>query len=762
MINRFASRLARWVLARRVPIIVFYGLLAVPAVVLLFSIRIDNSADIWFHKDSPHFVRYERFLTEFGSDRIFIVAYEHDDLFGTEALIALKGACEEIRNLHGVERVVSLFDAPVVDWTPMGPSVRPFLETIPKDSRALDRARERALSTPLFRGNLISEDGRTLFLFASVETLTLREKEVLVREVEEVVARLSKTGGRVDLAGMPFIEVEFDRLTRRENAIFIPLSMTVIVMVLLGLFRSVRVTAWAVPALMLAIAVTLSTFTAMEYAFNLMTSLVPPLLLSIGVANVVHILVHYREELGRGLGREEALRLSIERMFRPCFFTSITTAAGFFSLNLADIPPVQQAGLFGGAGILLAFVISFTLFPAGLSYFSADRIRRGGEDPGRLGSIIPGILKGAHHVASRRRWSVLAVSGFLLLGAVTGIVQVRPETNVIRFFHASNPVRVGWTALEERGVAITAIEVLFEGEPGAFLDATKLARIREAGRRLARRKEVTRCFCAAHLLDHAARGLGSKEEDRLKAWQGLLPLLASARNGERRVLREYVNEDASKTRLSARTIDRGTHDRSLLVRWVRETLLSEFPDLAPFEINGTAQLFAALDEAILDSQKRMAMVAGVAIFLITVVLLRSFLNASLAMVPNVAPIVVTLGLMGWTGIPLDVGTMIIAGVAVGIAVDDTIHYLTRFAREREAGKSVPEACRTAHRTVGRAIVFTSIVLFMGFGVIGLSSFRPIYTFGLLTGLTMVLALLGDLLLLPAMLLLFRREKATRS
>jgi predicted RND superfamily exporter protein len=753
----FPERLARRVLALRIPLIVLFVFLAVPSFLLLLRVRIDNSSDIWFRKSSDRYVRYRRFLEEFGSDRLFVVAYENENLFEPGPFETLKTVADGLRGVDGVEKVTELTAAPFVTWTPMGPIIRPFAEAVAADRAAPDEAKARALSTPLFRENLVTPDGRTAFLYTAIGPIGLEGKRKLVRDVRALLVKVDAQGGEFTVAGIPFIEVEFDRLTRRENSIFIPLSLTVIVLIILFLFRSIRIAAVVVPVLLVCVAATITAYTLVGCTFNLVTSLIPPLLLAIGVADTIHILTHYREELAAGLEAREALIRAQVKMFRPCLFTSLTTSAGFFSLAVADIPPVQTAGIFGGLGILLAFVLAFTCFPAGLSLLPARLLQGGAARPHRVDAVLARILGGAYAVSRRGRFPILALAALCIGFAVVGILRIEPETNVIRFFKADNPVRTGWKALEERGVAITAIEVVFHGEKGTFRNRRKLARIREAQEKLEEKKEIVRTFSVANVLDHAlgARRETLSEEARLRAWSLALSMVEKKPPAEKRFLREFLNDDATKARLSARTIDAGSHERMRLIRWVRETLAREFADMGEVEINGTAHLFAWVEELILESQKKMAVLAGISIFLMSILLLRSIVLAALAMIPNVLPVVMTLGLMGWAKIPLDAGTILIAGVAVGIAVDDTIHYLTRFGRERAAGKGVEEALGASHLTVGQAIILTSLILFAGFAIIGFSSFRPIYTFGLLTGLTMVLALVGDLLLLPAMLL-FRR------
>jgi hypothetical protein len=488
-----------------------------------------------------------------------------------------------------------------------------------------------------------------------------------------------------------------------------------------------------------------------------MTSLIPPLLLSIGIADSVHILVQVRQELDAGAGRREAIAAALAKLFRPCLFTAITTVAGFLSLAVTDVPPVREAGFLGAAGIGLAFLLSFTVFPAALTFVDPSGTGRAGGD-GLVRRAVRGGIDAAFRLARRRRAAVLLGSAVLLLLAAAGVWRLRPETHIIRFFRPGNPVRSEWAELERRGVPIVSMEAVFRGPPGSFRTAEALEALAAAEKRLEAIPGVVRAVAAPDLLEHAAglREPPSEPAARRRAWGRVLALAGSSLPGASGILRGYVNADASRARVAVRVFGTGSEERVRLGRRIGEEASAAMPGFE-VEVQGAGILFARVDRAIVDGQKRSGAAAGIAIFLMIALLLRSFRLGAVAMIPNVLPVLVTLGLMGWAGIPLDVGTLVIAGVAVGIAVDDTIHFLVRYLEARRRGAPAEDAIRESHRDVGEATVFTSLILFFGFGIIGLSSFRPVSAFGLLTGLTMAVAILGDLVLLPALLLLRRRE-----
>jgi predicted RND superfamily exporter protein len=731
-------------LRRRVWVLVAVLAVLAPLLPFLLVLDVNNSSDIWFDEDDPVFGAYIDFLEEFGSDNVLIVALPHEDPFTPEALGALKTLTALIADVENVEQVASLATMPVVRHVMGIPVPGRLLDPLPGTPLEAQALREKAMADELALGRLVSADGRTTFIIAQSKPLPLDGKIELIRRVKDLLASDGRRGYR--LSGIPLLDAEFARMSTRENRIFIPVSLGMVLIVLFVLYRSFRVMAACSGVVFLSLGVTLGVFAATGRTFNIMTSLVPPLLVAIGIADTVHLLNHYIEELNLGRNRLAALEEAMRRMFAPCLFTSLTTAVGFLSLVLADIRPVREAGIFGALGILVAFGFSFTFFPAVIS-FLPERIflRRGGQPAGR--DILKRLLLTQLGWVLRARWPVMALAAVVAVFAVMGLFRLMPETFVLNFFREDNEVRRSWEFMEEKGLGVSSAQIVLEGEPGSFRTAEGLVAIDAIETAASSIKGVRKAISVVDFLRYGERLFGGDG----KSIPRLAELLKDPRVKDTGLLRGYVNPDASRARVSLTL--RSMSDRENLI--FIAGLHSHFPNgrVGPFRytVTGAAIVFSKLNRVLMRSQEKTALTACIAICLAMILLLRAPLLGLVGMIPNLLPIIVTLGLMGWFGISLDVGTMIIAGVAVGIAVDDTIHYLTRFRIEAQGGDPPHEVLQRCHVTVGKAIVYTSVILFCGFIVIGLSSFRPVLSFGLLTGLTMVFAMVGDLTLLPAIL-----------
>jgi predicted RND superfamily exporter protein len=740
------ERAAAFVVQRRFPVFALTAVTVLALSAFILGLDVNNSSDIWFEEDDPIFRKYLDFMAEFGSDSVLVIACLDPDPFGKEALERLKNLSGDLAAVEHVDDVASLATVPVLRREGMLPRFERLLDRVNTPEEELHRIRRYVQDTGVLRGHVVSEDGKVPLVVVKSPYRGIEGTRKLIKDVRAVLDRYGAR--RFRMAGIPILDAEFDRLSTRENRIFIPISLGLVFVVMVALFRSMRVALASAAVVFCSLGITIGIFAAADRTFNLVTSLVPPLIVAIGIADTVHILRHYTEELGKGKEPRPALRGALRRMFVPCLFTSLTTSVGFLSLTVADIRPVREAGIFGALGIMCAFALSFGFFPALVTFIPA-RVFVRSRPPGGTAARDPlgGVLTGLSGLTVRFRWPVILAAGALAAGAIFGVARIQPETFVLKFFREGNQVRQDWEFLERQGVGLSSAQLVLEGPPGAFAGAEGLSRVEEVQKAVEGFDLVARSVSVADLARAASAMLGetSPTPETLAALIRMpVPQLRSAWEG-------YLSPDRSRARVSLRL--KGASDRVTLDFIEAATQKCEPLCTGPYRltVTGAAVVFSELNRILVKSQEKTALTAVTAICVAMIVLLRAPLLGLLGMVPNLLPILVTLGLMGWVRIPLDVGTMIIAGVALGIAVDDTIHYLTRFRREVGEASRTAEALRICHLTVGKALVYTSFILFCGFIVIGLSSFRPVLTFGLLTGLTMIFALVGDLVVLPAML-----------
>ena len=711
-------------------------LLTLATLPFLPRLQVDNGLEVWLDRSGADSVGYRELLESFGSEELVLVIYElpavHPE--ATDLLARLARLRRRLEALPGVRRVHDL----------SGIRERFFATT---DGAAFWR---EVRESPLYRNLLVSEDGRLAATRVLLERPVADGRALLVAAVREA-AHTTLPGRDVRLAGPPVLNVALDRASRQASRTFFPLVFVVSALLLGGLFR--RLAAVWIPFVSVGAGVvwTLGLLAATGHALNMVTVALPPVLWVLGLSTSVHLLVRTRQRRAAGESREDAVTESVAELARPCWVSAVTTALGFASLTLASMEPVREMGIFGGLGVLACLAGNFLLFPLlaqGRDLGAPSRSAT--ATPSRPGSRL---VRGWAAQVQRRPWPVLAGSAAVALVFGTSVARLEADSDVVDFLRPDTPVATTYREVLPRLTGPYSLEVLLDTGPHPAPEV--LRRVDRVARTLEERPGVARVVSPLDLvkatdqvfrdLPPASFRLPEKNGDLQTAWDLTGSLLAEER-------RELFDPRRGVLRLSLLARPMGAADHRKLVEAIRTDLETSAPQTWHPRITGVVDLLVGMQERLLRSQIRSFAGAFLWITPVLAVLLRSLRDAATSLAPNLFPIVVALGALGLAGRPLDPATMMVAGVAFGIAVDDTIHVLTAWRRHRRADdRSFAEDLVRTLDTVGRPVVLTSVIAGLGFAVLTLSDFTPLLRFGVLTLVTLGAALFGDLVLLPALL-----------
>ncbi len=744
--------------------IILVLLLIVTPLLALYSLPpLDNSFDIWLEPTDPTFQAYLAYRELFESEEFLILAFRSEDIFTTDSLSLIHRLGQGLLGIEGIERVMSLTNMEDIRTSPSSGTVEinPLVgEEIPSDPLVLAEIRDRALGNPLCVGNLISEDGKTAAVYGVVNDrdVTLRRKiqvdvHALVNDEE------SRTGKKIYISGNPYLDAEFERMSQEDNVKFTVITMLMVMTVLYILYRSAA--GVLMPLLVVSVATTwaMGIYGLMGNKMNLLTIMMPAVILAISVADAVHLMCQYNDEHLEGVAsNREALRRTLNKVGYPCLFTSLTTAIGFGSFVISKIGPVRLQGIYTALGIMLAFTMTVTMLPAILSFLRPPRLE---HREGPRGDLVSHGLQMALRVVNRHPRVVFWVGVLVLLVSLAGMSMLKRESNAIEFFKKSSEVRTSLDFIEKNLTGIFSVEILLKGPPDSMKDPEVLHQVEKLREIIGARPVVTKTFHLNDLIKEMNRAMheGDNRFYAVPSSSGEVAqylLLYEISGGEE--LDTLVNIDYSQARISARSEVMTAEKGKELISILDEVLEELFDGPVEASTTGIIPIWVQTDVYLLQSMIQSFCIAAFGIFLMMCILLRSVPMGLLSMIPNLLPIIVTMGAMGWTGIRLDTATIMITSVAIGIAVDDTIHFLARFQMELKACGDYDEAIRRTMMSVGRAIVFTSIILFWGFISLTLGHFKPTIYFGFLTGMTMMVALVGDVFLLPVLLKIFRPVK----
>ena len=708
---------------------VLFGCLAVTLVlgaVGALTLRLDNGADVWLPGGDPELEQYERFKARFGEDSHLALSSSPLDPTDEQVAAELLALVEDLRAIDGVSGV----RAPL------------------QGSSAADFELRDDLLGQALRG---ADDERLALLVEPRAGLTAGERLELIAAVEARAADSAARLGPFAVLGTDVVTRDIDRGSARSFGGLFPVVAAALSLVLFAFLRSVRMTITILVAAVAAAICTMGTLGLVGRSLNVLLVVIPAILAVLTVAGSMHLAARFLAlPIGEG-SPSQAERVALWKRawsatVGPCALTTLTTMLGFASLAVSPLGPVRDLGLFTAIGAGWVFLFIFTLVPLALVHMEqvAPRPRevRSGQAfaLSRVDPLVAALRR-------RRAWILAGGALFLSIGA-TGLTRLRIESHVLRFFSADHPTPAAYADFEETFFGLSWIDAWVEGpleEVASAETVEALDRLRAFGLE----QELIEGVLSP--LDQLA-GIGQLMPSGSRSLL-LAPLFAHASGDPE--LGTHLWSDGGRVAMrmtftAPTTSSNASHDTVRALRSELERIRPDLPAGVELRISGAAPLLTRGQVLLLQTQVRSFLLALAVISLVIFAVHRSLRLTLVSIVPNVLPILGTLGLMGWLDIPLDAGTATIAGIALGLVIDDTIHLMHRYAQTR--GAPLGERVADMLVTVGWPVVVTSIAVAVGFGLFAVADFRPTRFFGVLIAVTSAFALLCALVLLPAVLL----------
>jgi predicted RND superfamily exporter protein len=750
----------RWTVRRRWVALALCGLLTVMALGLIAQrlsqdrLPVDFTPQVLFMDSTPALERMEAMEETFGRE-------DNDLVLIVQGLRPSAEAVESLTRLHRtmladprVERVDSVVNAQLVEAEAGGLRVYdPLRELAP------DQAFARLAADPVLGGLVMARDGSTTALRVRIE----REREKIVDlapAVHELVEAARSVplpaGASLTPIGVPWVRVEVVDLLIGDQARFLPMVALLFAITVVLLFGRVRLGLAPLVAVLLADLWAIAVLLAGGVTFNVLSMLVPTLVVVIGSSDGIHLASRYREELAQGDGREAAMGRTVRRMSVACFLTTFTTAAGFASLVMARTSVVRDFGVHSAVAVLVTWLAVMLALPSMLALIPEARVLAAAR-PGRP-PLVQRALAAVDQGVRRRPGAVLVAA--LAISAVAAIIggSARPDSNLMEMYLPGSTTSQAMATVEEKLGGVVPVFFHISGEPGAALAPRELERIQALEAQLRAQAPVLwSTSIAAHIaqihsLLTGAEGLPSSGE-------AVAQELLLAELSDRQPFEGLLDEDRSQTRILALVADSGGRSYRAMQDRLAPAVEELFADSAlTVELTGDG-IMASEGLLILVRDLLGSLALVFVVILITLwLLLRDLRLALVAALPNVVPLVFTLAVIAMAGADLRATNIVTFTVAIGLAVDDTIHFIVRYRQERLQGQDVQAAISRSFHGAGHAIVLTSLLLVMGFGVLTTSQIATTRIFGVLTAVTVGAALLADLLLLPALLHIVGRRR----
>jgi predicted RND superfamily exporter protein len=789
---------AHWVTRYRYLVALLMLLATVGLASFIPTMEVKMASEDFLFEDDPVRARYDAFKAEFGQDQITTLAITPPEIFDLTFLNKLEAFHRDLENeVPYLEEITSLVNVRSTYGRGDELVVEDLLDAMPTSDTEMAALKQRVLSTPFYRktgvlsgdglstsmrvevavysesvdlfdgdGNLDGFDdddlGDSIVSEASGKRPFLSGSEIaeLIETIHVVIARHETPDFPIRPAGGTMMTYEFTKQLGRDVPIFFGGGLVMIGLVLLLLFRRI---APVILCVAVVVPATLSTFglaAAFKLAFSAPAQLIPSFLLAIGVSYSVHLVTIFLTDLGEGRNQLESLEHAMRHSGLPILMTGITTSAGLLSFLVAEMKPIQEMGAISSIGVAVMLVYSMVLLPALLAILP---IR---PRAARKTQFVDGILGGLAAMSARHPWKIVATSGLVLLAAIAGMTQLYASSDPVSWFPEDHSYAISADILNHQFGGQTAIEVLVDTDrENGLKDPEVILRLEAIEDLVAEFKAdgalLTNTNSLVDIIKETHQALNANdpayhvipEGDRLLAQE--LLLFENSGNDD---LEKVVDSRFSRARYTIRSTWTDGVNMSPFLEEFEPRLNEVIGDVGSVAITGMSSLMARTVDAVMESMLRSYGLAFCLITPLMILLIGSLRSGLVSMVPNLLPILLTLGMMGLVGIPIDMFTLLAGCIAIGLAVDDSIHFISGFRRYLAQGLDPVKAVEATMQSTGRALLFTSIVLTSGFGILLLSEMLNLRNVGALTSFAIAMAFLLDVTVTPALLVLTHRDK----
>jgi len=699
----------------------------------------------------------------------------------------------EVRSAPVVE-VTSISNTDDIYGSEEGLTIEKIFEVIPETPGEMKSLRRRVLENDLFRNSFFSEDGRRTGIF--VELAMDEDDSENLYSTYIALERIFEENPGIDkhyIAGFPIVTATLRTVIDQDTQRFFPFVALLAVFFLWLTFR--RPSGVAVPMLVVGFSIlfTLAIMVVFEVPLNTITSALPVFLISIGVADGIHMFSEYRENRIEGLPREKAVCLMLDKLALPVTMTSITTAVGFLSLTVSDIVPILTFGIFVAVGTLLAMVLSLIFIPA-LLMVLPEKVSASQEGSG----IDDNLSNGVHHVnfmdrllqksldvmtawVLRNARPVLLAALAIFAISIYGLSQVKVESSLESYFQEDAPLVIANRAMEKMSGSRTIYIVITKtGEEEPWKNPDNLKVVEEFQEFLANEPRVKRTLSLVDLIKRISYAFNEnrKEFNRLpNGFEFLESEEIFEENGQtekRTVKREIsgrdliaqylvlyensggdelsdvVDSEYLNLNLAVTISSNSTTEEGKLLQSIEDYAVRQFPQGFSMTSSGMVPINVATSNEVVTSQIRSLSGSILAVFLMLALIFRSVTRGLMGMIPLVFTVLFNFGVMGFFGVHLDIGTALVSSIVIGIGVDYSIHYLSRMFHELADGKELHDAISNTVRRSGKAITSNAVIVGFGFLALSVSEFLPLVTLSWMIWLTLNISALATMILIPAL------------
>lgn len=725
-------------------------------------------------EEDPDMMYFTQFKEKFGEDaNIVAIGIKDSALYRADNFRSFKYLSENLQTITGVKQVISipLFQSLKKDAKNKKFLLEPIFTEIPDDQEVLDSLLNFALNQKFFSDQIINKENGATFILMSIdnEILNTKRRDVVIGDIEHVASEFEEhTGIALHYVGLPYIRTEVNGSVKVELQMFLIASLCVTALILLFFFRSWDAVVFPLIIIIVIVIWSLGTLGIFGYKITILTGLLPPVIVVIGIPNSIYLLNRYHQLIDKHGNKIRALSYVIRKIGLVAFITNFTTAVGFLVLIFTGIKDLQEFGLVASLNIMATFLVSIILIPAVFSYLPAPH----GKQLKHLKfRALDFTLTTLDLLVHRHRYRVFVFTGIVITIAIFGVMKLKAVTYIVDDVPENSQVKKDLAFFEENFSGIMPLEIVIDaGKKKGVLRQSFLAKVDELENFLNEQKFISKPVSIVSMIKASRQAFYNNNPDYYdlptRSDRNFILRYFSGGQSETSLLKSFVDEDQQKMRVSLKVADIGSIKLdSLLDNVVNKKMDDLFQDTnIEAKATGTTLLFVKGNKFLVQNLRKSLILAFLIIAIIMGILFKNPKMIAISLIPNLIPLIMIAGIMGYFDIALRPSTVLIFSVVFGISVDDSIHFLAKYRQELFANNFfVPMAISKSIRETGASMIYTSVVLFAGFIIFSFSEFIGTTMLGVLTSTTLLIAMFANLIVLPALLMVFddgKRRKDT--
>lgn len=768
------NKVARLIIQNRLFLILVIGL--VTMFMGYYASKVQMSYDFArsVPPSDPDMITLAEFRKQFGEDgNIIAIGLKDSAIFEQRNFEAYRTLSRNLKQISGVSEVISI---PVMKMILKDTAnARFYLANIFPDNifdqKLYDSLLKTARSQRFYMGRLLNESNGATMTVVTVnkDVMSTPQRDVLTAAlIKEGEAFTKKTNIELHYAGLPFIRTQVANQVKRELTMFLFASAAITGLIMFLFFRSVRAVLFSMIIIAIVVVWTLGTVALFGFKITMLTGLIPPVIVTIGITNAIYLLNKYHLEFTKSKDKVDAITTVVRKMGLATFLTNLTVAIGFLTLLATDILILREFGVVAGLNIMALFFVSLVMIPSIFSWLPTpnERHLRHLHFP-----MMNNFLQGVDVIVHRHRLTIYVVSIALAVVSVYGMLQLRSVSFMVDDLPDDSPIKRDLKFFEQNFSGVMPLEMVIEFKTKKrrpILDPKNLAKIEEFEVFLDSLPDVSPPLSLISFVKASKQAFYNNNPEKYtlpsKSEAAFILRYMRGQSDNSGIFKSFVDSTFSKVRISAQMADIGSIKMDSLIHntiepRMKSIFVAEGKDSIVTHITGSTKIFIKGNKFLIDNLKESLLLAFILITLSMAALFANVRMIVISLLPNLLALMITAGIMGYFDIPLKASTALIFSITFGISVDNSIRFLAKYRQEVLSNNFfIPVAITDSILETGKSIMYTSVVLFAGFIIFAFSDFGGTIALGLLTSTTLVISMFTNLILLPALIMSFDKPK----